>query len=583
MRKMVIGLDSKGTGYNIDCPVYLNHLIQGAPNRRFCKGPRIWKAQATRLNAQYFLGLLDPNSHTSSVVVAGPGVLQHLQDKAVGKDPKSEPFPKGYKYKTKPYGLQVEALERAWGKDAFAFFMEMGTGKSKVYSDLASALYLHGKIDGVLILTKYTLRSNILREFHIHANVADLHTLAPEFDTVGARKKAAQFNASKERGLYVASIGLESLSSRHLGGQAYDFAKEFLTSRRVLAVVDESHLIKGYRSTRTANTQALGRLAPFRVIGTGTEILKGPLDLYSQFEFLDPDILGAGDFYSFRNRYAEMGGYEGKEVVGYRNMEELTDLLRPWVYQALKKDHLDLPEKVYMPPVTVELTKEQRRVYAEVRKDKLAIIRSERGDFELVCQNILSAYLALQQVCAGFVTYNNEEEGVRSMQWVVAPEKNPKYAEAMQLVQEYSDRQFIIWSRHVPEIKAITAWLKTNGVSAECYHGGVKEAERQAIADDFVAGKILVFVSNPATAGTGLTFVNCHDVIYLSNDFNLGNRLQSEDRTHRIGQKVSVNYHEIVAANSVELMVLDNLRGKMDVADYVRSMVAKGADPANLI
>ena len=226
----------------------------------------------------------------------------------------------------------------------------------------------------MVVLTKYSLRRNICAEFVKHSPLSeeDAATFYPDLSMVSGRKKADQFILDKKN-FKVLAIGLESLQNGEKKGRAYEYTERFLLTHNCMLVVDESHLIKGHKSIRTANSCTLGNLAKTKIIGTGTPISHGPLDLYSQFDFLDPNIIGVGDFYSFRNRYAQMGGYDNKEVIGYNNIDELMEILKPWVFQVTKEEMMpDLPPKIYLGSREVKMQPEQAKLYKKIKKDKIA-------------------------------------------------------------------------------------------------------------------------------------------------------------------------------------------------------------------
>lgn len=572
-----IVLDKTGKNFLFTVPFHLNHLTRNAPNRRFVKGGGYWFMPGLRLNCKY---LADVILGIPGLQV-GPGVREYVDGKMGSGTPEIVPFPLTYKFRHQPYSKQLEALNLTWNKKYSFLAMDMGTGKSKVYTDTCVAWYLRGDIDAVVFLTKFSLTDNILREVdkHIPLKMGEYASMSPEFTTKGDKKKAEAF-LEKEVPLKFVSVGLESISGKESGGNAFDFLWKFMTKHKCALVVDESHLIKNIDSNRTKNAIALGKLSVMRRAGTGTQVSQGPFDLYSQYEFLDPDIIGSGNFYSFKARYGVKGGFKNREIIGYDNLPELMELIRPHTFQVTKEEMLDLPPKIYMEPIKLEMTKEQKEVYNSIRKAKAFNIANLRGQpTQVVINTILEVYLILQQVCAGFVSYWEEGEDGRSRvkQWIVPPDKNPKYVEALDIITS-TGGQFNIWSRHVMEIKAFTEFLIKNGISATSYFGEMDGPAQLKAKNGFVSGNVQCMVSNPDTGGTGLTFTNCNNVIYLSNDFKLINRLQSEDRNHRIGTTKAVSYTDIIMKNSVEWLVLSSLSGKKDVAEYVRQMLAAGAD-----
>src|SRR5213076_972945 len=117
--------------------------------------------------------------------------------------------------------------------------------------------------------------------------------------------------------------------------------------RRLMIVLDESSRIKSPKSAQTKAVLKLAPLAVRRVILNGTPVSNNPLDLWAQLQFIDPAILAAKNYFWFRARYAVMGGYMGKQVIGWQHLEDLQQRIAPYCLRRLKKDCLDLPDKVF--------------------------------------------------------------------------------------------------------------------------------------------------------------------------------------------------------------------------------------------
>ena len=342
-----------------------------------------------------------------------------------------------------------------------------------------------------------------------------------------------------------------------------EFAKQFLRKRKVFMAVDESTTIKNRSAKRTKNIVNVGGLAKYRRIATGSPITKTPMDLYSQCDFLDPHLLGFGSFFSFQARYCKMwrrsvGTHSFNQVVGYQNLEELTNNLDRFSYRILKKDCLDLPEKIYIKRL-VELTPEQRRVYDQLKTIALAVL--EQG--VVTAANALTQILRLQQVCSGFLkTDDGKFETIPSN----------KLNELMEALEEV-DGKVIIWANYTHDIYAIAkAIQKEYGEgTVRMYFGETKAEDRQQIVEDFQDpnNSVRFFVGQPRTGGYGLTLTEAKTVIYYSNSYDLEVRLQSEDRAHRIGQKNNVTYIDIVTEGTVDEKILSALRDKIDIASTV--------------
>jgi len=355
--------------------------------------------------------------------------------------------------------------------------------------------------------------------------------------------------------LKVFVINIEALSSKR-GAKA---ALEFVCKRRAMFVVDESSRIKTPSASRTRACHKIAEHAKYRRILTGTPMTKSPLDLYSQLMTLDPDILGYSSFYSFRNRYCIMGGYENKEVIAYQNLDELSDRLEQYTYRVLKKDCLDLPEKIYQ-SISVPHTKEQAKVYRDMASSMKAVLES--GD-EVEAQIVLTQLMMLQQVNANYL---NDEEGNP----IPISNKNPRIDALVELLEQHGGKA-IIWSRWRHEIEEIVSALnKQFGKgSAAAFFGGVSSQDRTRIRQDFQHADLQFFVGHPAAGGIGLTLTEASLVVYMSNTFSLEDRLQSEDRAHRIGQVRNVTYVDILAPETVDERILSALRSKKNIADLV--------------
>jgi SNF2 family DNA or RNA helicase len=245
-----------------------------------------------------------------------------------------------YKFKTKPYEHQLKALEMSWDRPYFAYFMEMGTGKSKVLIDNISMLYDNGKINGVLIIAPKGVVKNWHEgeiPTHLVNHIEHKNILWQSLINVTQQRK---LNSLFETGedLHILVMNVESLSTK----KGVAFAEKFLNSHRALMAIDESTTIKNPEAKRTKNIVTLGKLATYRRILTGSPVTKSPLDLYKQCEFLEDELLGFNSYYAFRTRYAVMrtANFSGRSVqivVGYRNLDELADKLKEIFLPCIKR------------------------------------------------------------------------------------------------------------------------------------------------------------------------------------------------------------------------------------------------------
>ena len=238
-----------------------------------------------------------------------------------------------YKFKTKPYAHQLSALEKSWDKDEYAYFMEMGTGKSKVLVDNMAMLYDKGKINAALIIApKGVYRNWYSQEIPNHlASHIDNKTVIWTATTSKAKDKEYQQLFKIDLDLHILIMNVEAFSTK----KGLEFATKFLNCHKTLMAIDESTTIKTPTAKRTKAILALGGLAKYRRILTGSPVTKSPLDLYTQCGFLNENLLGFGSYYTFRNRYAVMrnanfGGRRVQLIAGYQRLDELSKILKPF-------------------------------------------------------------------------------------------------------------------------------------------------------------------------------------------------------------------------------------------------------------
>ena len=469
-----------------------------------------------------------------------------------------------YIFKTKPYDHQQTALDMGLNRRSFGYFMEMGTGKSKVLIDNMGTLYCAGKIDFALVLApKGVYRNWVAKEIPEHLSEKIPHRVIRWVS--GANKKQAEEMRSvqdKFEGLTIFVMNVESFSTVK-GQKAGQWLARAFGSRGMIAI-DESTTIKNHKAKRTKSLTKIAAAFQYKRLLTGSPITKSPMDIFSQADFLQPGMLGYDSFYAFQNRYAvlqkvSMGAAAFNKVLGYRNLDELTERIDYFSYRVLKKDCLDLPEKLYTSRY-VSLTPEQAKMYNDIRTEAMTIL----GDFELVsAPAVITQLLRLQQVLCGHL--KTDEGDVLTF-----PTKRTDAL--LEILEEHSGKA-IIWSRFRHDIIMITETLNNifgEGVAAS-YFGDTTDDARNDIVRNFQNPDhpLRFFIGNPATAGYGLTLTEANLVVYYANDFNLETRMQSEDRCHRIGQRNPVTYVDLMSEDTIDEKIVAALRAKIEIGAIV--------------
>ncbi len=465
-----------------------------------------------------------------------------------------------YKFKTKPYAHQLTALEKSWNKESYAYFMEMGTGKTKVLIDNMAMLYDKGAINGALIVApKGVIGTWYNQEIptHLPDHIKNVSVLwQSNINKTQQEKLNTLFETGED--LHILIMNVEAFST----DKGKTFAAKFLRTHKTLTAIDESTVIKNPKAKRTKNILALADLCKYRRIMTGSPVTKNPLDLYSQCNFLDPFLLNFQSYFAFRNRYAEMKtlhmhGRQIQIVNGFKNLSELSDKLKGFSYRVLKEDCLDLPPKIWTKR-HITLTAEQAKVYKQMKEQALAVLKGK----QVTSVSALTQLMRLHQITCGHFA---ADDG--SVQQI----KNNRLSELMDVLEE-TEGKAIIWAHYQHDIKNIVKEIeKVHGPgSVVTYYGLTPQNERQDNIKQFQSNdEVRFLIGTPATGGYGITLTQANTVIYYSNGYDLEKRLQSEDRAHRIGQKKSVTYVDIMAEDTVDEKIVKALRKKINIASEV--------------
>jgi SNF2 family DNA or RNA helicase len=465
-----------------------------------------------------------------------------------------------YKFKTKPYQHQLTALEKSWNRETYAYFMEMGTGKTKVLIDNAAMLYDRGKIDGLLVIApKGVIGTWYNQELPTHLpNHIEKVVVMWQANINKKQQQKLTTLFEIETALHIFIMNVEALST----DKGLKFAKKFLSSHRTLITIDESTTIKNPKALRTKNIIQIADMAKYRRILTGAPVTKNPLDLFTQCYFLDPYHLDHQSYYSFRTRYAIMktayiSGRSIQLVSGFKHLDELAEKLKPFSYRVLKEDCLDLPPKIYMKR-NIELSAEQKKVYKEMKEKALATLHGK----QITTMTALTQLMRLQQItCGHFVADDGTTQQIKSN----------RLNELMDILDEVEGKA-IIWAHWQADIKNIIKEIKkVHGPGSVVDYYGLtpqdqRDKHREAFQND---SKVRYLVGTPQTGGYGITLTAANTVIYYSNGYDLEKRLQSEDRAHRIGQHKPVTYVDILAGETVDEKIVKALRKKINIASEV--------------
>lgn len=470
---------------------------------------------------------------------------------------------------------QLEAFELSKDLPAYALFMRMRSGKSKVALDTGCYNYTKGRVNAIVIIAPTGVHAKWVIE-DLPKDIPDYIEYRSAVWRSGNKKAIQACEDLFKRGdhLRIVSINIEALSRDD--SDAEKFLVRFLNATDSLMIVDESHTIGNPDAKRTRRVLKLGDKAKMRRVLTGTSTGGDIFKLYSQMSFLDTDIFGQS-YFSFKHTYADIlpdthptiiaikaRGVRFTPVIAakdekghtlWKNLDKLKEIIAPWSFTCRLEDCTDLPPTIYSKQL-YELETKQRKIYDELKKKA----RVEFEDDSVTVQHKMTLLLRLQQVLSGFLPSDLEE---RMIPLFAKPEDNPRVKALLTMLDslEEEGEQAIIWCRFVPEIKMLE---KVLGDKCFTMYGATKD--RESIKDRFMAGERQYIVANVAVGGTGLDYSGIYTMIYFSNDFNFTNRDQSEARPLHVGQKRSLLVIDIEAEDTVDQQIVSAMNNKRDVS-----------------
>lgn len=436
----------------------------------------------------------------------------------------------------------------------FGFLFDMGCGKTLTAISVVGAAYQNGFIKRVLIVAPSSVVAVWPKEFEEYA--AFPYTCIALLDTKIKREKSLKDLMSlQDEQLKVAVINYEGVWRKGIKELLLEFNADMI-------ICDESQRIKTHNATQSKAVHDLGDKTRYKLILSGTPVQNEIIDLYSQYRFLDPRIFGV-NFYEFRNTYCQMGGFNNKQIVGYRNLNELTRKEHSIAYRVTKEEALDLPEQIFETR-HIALNNKTAKLYQKLKQDSVAELEKEE---QVTATTVLTKLLRLQQLCGGFLQ-TDEANTVKQ----VGTEKLEAIKDIVEDYVLYAGKKLVIFARFVPEvlaIKEIVDKLLKNKRSV-CMYGDTKKIDRGNLVEQFQEDEdTVVFIGQIDTAGTGITLTAADICVYYSKNFNYATYSQSLSRIHRIGQKNKCTYIDLIVAGTVDEKINQALMKKESISNSV--------------
>lgn len=464
-------------------------------------------------------------------------------------------LPEGFEFKTKPFSHQLEGVEYGLKYDRWFLGDEQGLGKTKQVIDIAVARkVMYGYRFCLIVCGVNTLKWNWVNEIHTHSK-EDAYIL-------GQRRKGTKIRIGstkdkledlklmydrKEPHPYFIITNVESFRDKNIADTISDLCKKGIIG---MCAADEMHKMK---NPTAQQTKGFLKCLPYCRIGmTGTPLMNSPMDLYVILKWLGYE---SHAFYSFKQHYCVMGGYGGYEIVGYKNLDQLTAQVREIMLRRLKSEVLDLPEKIYVDDI-VEMEGKQAVMYKEVEAGLKADYIN--GDIDLT--NPLSALIRLRQT-TGYPGILSDE--------ITESAKLDRMEELVENCTS-NDEKVIIFSNWTQMTDAICNKLKSSRHKVGVITGETPDSSRQEIVDVFQnSSDLSVLVGTIGAMGTGLTLTAATTIIFVDEPWNKALFDQAVDRAHRIGQKNNITIYSIMCKDTIDERIHNLIYKKGAMSDAI--------------
>lgn len=433
---------------------------------------------------------------------------------------------------------------------AFAFLFEMGCGKTLTSIAVMGACYQMGVVKKVLIVAPTSVCAVWPKDMGEYADFPFQANLL--FGTKNKRLDALE-NLKKSDVLQVAVINYESVWREEIFEALMKWHPDMI-------IADESQRIKSHDAAQAKGMHQLGDIAKYKLILSGTPVQNDAIDIWSQYRFLDKRVFGE-NFYSFRNRYAIIGGFNKKQIVGYKDLDDLIRKEHSIAYRVTKNECLDLPEQTFV-TINIPMDGAARTLYNKLKKDSYAELESGGS---ITASTVLTKLLRLQQFTGGFLQADEADK----------PEMvfDGKINALSDILDDYvinEGKKLVIFVRFRSEISLIQTMLEKKKIQFQCIYGDISLDSRGDIVKDFQENPdTKVFLAQIDTAGLGITLTAADTCVYYSVNYNYASYSQSLARIHRIGQKNACTYIHLIVEKTIDETVLKALNEKGDLAKMI--------------
>ncbi len=455
-----------------------------------------------------------------------------------------------YKFKFSPYKHQVQGFEFMHASGNGAVFGDPGIGKTAIAASFVESMAEIGEGMPVLIVCPISIiKQSWLKDFEKFTKLRVVSIYEP---SSYKRKEKRLKRLESDADVYVSSFSLLRIMEKDLR------KKRFAT-----IIIDESTKIKNPQSSTFRSLKNISWKSTRRYILTGTPSPNGPMDLWSQFFFLDKGITLEPSLVDFRHRYFNKIEFGDRGAAFWRPKagmsKKIYELVEPRSVRFRAKDCLDLPEQVFTVR-DIQMSGEQLRVYTEMAEN--LFVELESGE-SITARVAVSRLMKLREITGGFVIDDHGESHPIS--------SNPKMDELDDLIRQImfsGENKALIWIQYRWEAREIIRRFKEFGAAG--LYGDVTQKNKDKNVDKFLSDpKARILVCHPQSAAHGLTLTVANYSIYYSLSYNFEEYYQSSKRIHRHGQKKTTFYYFLTCQKSIDESLLKCIQDKKNVQDLL--------------
>ncbi len=554
--KLIIRTDSPLQSEMIESAIGSAHIAEGDTRLVRCKTSTFNLRRVRELSGGK--ATLEKNDETRQEVDA---LLKHeetwkYENLLIEKVKKGKVFDtEDYAFKFTPYKHQNVGFHFMRACKRGAIFGDCGIGKTAIVASFLDYLVHTGQVDeenpALIVCPISIIYQAWIKDTEKFTSIKPVSIYEPS--SYRAKQKREK-RLSTPSPVYIASFSLLQIMEKELRKKKFKFI-----------AIDESSKIKNPQAKTFKALLNVSWKSEWRYVMSGTPAPNGPIDLWSQFFFLDDGMTLEPSLVDFRNEYYKQIAVPGRGAhVGFwvpkRGIEpKINKQIEKRSVRFKSNECLDLPPRTFMVR-ELRMTKEQQKVYDEMSEN----LFTEMDGSSITARVAVSKLMKLREITGGFVIDDNRDE---------KPFKtNPKIDELDSLLEDAigdGTSKALVWAQYRWEIQTLLSRYRKK-YGAKGLYGDISQPEKDKNVDDFLdSHSCRLLVCHPKSAAHGLTLTSASYSIYYSLSHDFEEYYQSSMRIHRPGQKRPTFYYFLTAKGSIDESLLKCIQNKKNVQDIL--------------